>query len=260
MEYLDSLVGRLDLLLLIFARFMGLFTTAPIFSNRMVQVPVRVTLAVACGFAIYPLYRDFPAPASLLELAALAVRELGVGMIIGFVAALIFAGLQVAGELLDIDMGFSMVNVLDPMAGQPLPLIGNFKYVLGLLLFLGVGGHHGLLLAVADSYTLVPLGGLALSGPLAQTMLRMGGDLFRIGLLVAAPVLAALFLTTVALAVVGRAVPQMNIFIVGLPLKAGAGLALLALFLPLYMTTMVALFERLFSELYGLLPLMGGAP
>lgn len=256
MEYLDTLIGRLDVLLLIFARLMGLFTTAPVFSNRFVLIPVRVALAVTSGFVVYPLLRAEPVPAALPGLVALVVKELAVGMIVGFVASLIFTGLQIAGELLDIDMGFGIVSVLDPMSGQQLPIIGNLQYIVALLLFLSVDGHHGLLLAVMDSYTVIPVGGLALTGPLTEQMLRLGGDLFRIGLVLAAPVLAALFLTTVALALVGRAVPQMNIFVVGLQVKAAAGLALLAVFLPLYAATLTRLFDRMFAHLYGLMPLM----
>lgn len=255
-ELLTLVVGRLDLFLLLLARWTGLFVTAPVFSNRMVPVPVRVLLAGALAFLIMPLFAGTPSLSFPAGLASGVVLELLTGMLIGFVATLIFTALQFAGEILDIDMGFAIVNVMDPASGMPMPLLGNLLQILALLFYLGLNGHHSLILAVLESYAAVPLAGLAAGNGLDRHLVDVAGEVFRAGFLLASPVLAALFLTTAALAVVGRAVPQMNLFVVGLPAKSGVGIILMALLLPLYTTAFAALFEELNRQVLATLPLM----
>lgn len=256
MELLDLALRRLDVLLLVFARMLGIFTTAPVFSNQQVPIQVRVAISMGATLIILPLYGQVEVPGGFPGLAPLVVQELLVGMVLGFVAVLVFTCVQLAGELLDIDMGFSIMNVLDPLTQQQAPVVGNFMHILALLMFLAIDGHHGLLLAVMDSFAVVPIGQLALTAALQRQMLDLTGDIFRIGLALASPVLAALFLVTVAMAVVSRAVPQMNVFIVGMPAKAAAGLAMLAVLLPLYAVAFRALFERLFSHMYTAIQFM----
>lgn len=247
---LDLALRRLDVLLLIFSRVLGLFTTAPVFSNRQVPVQVRVALSMACALLVLPLYAHTAVPVGFTSLAPLVVQELLVGMLLGYVAVLVFTAIQMAGELLDIDLGFSIVNILDPISQQQGPIIGNLQFLLALLFFLAMDGHHGLLLAVLDSFALLPVGKLALTTALERQVIDLAGEIFRLGLALASPLLAALFLVTVAMAAVSRAVPQMNIFIVGMPAKAAAGLALLAVLLPLYTAAFRALFERMFAHVY----------
>lgn len=250
-------LDRLDVFLLLFSRIAGLFATAPVLSNPLVPVQVRVALAAGVALLALPLQRAAPFPGPLPALAPLLVRELVVGMLLGLVPTALLAAVQFAGELLDLDMGFSIVNTLDPLSQQQAPLLGNFLHLLVLLFFLALDGHHGLLVAVLGSFRLLPPG--APPGSLAGLqahVLGVAAELFRLGFALAAPLLAALFLTTVAIAVVGRAVPQMNIFIVGLPVKTGAGLALLAALLPLYGAAFRALFDRMLAQTQATLQLL----
>lgn len=256
MEILDLALGRLDVLLLVFTRLLGLFTTAPVLSNQLVPMPLRVAISLGVTLIVLPLYGGVTVSGGLAGLAPLVVQELLVGMLLGFVAVLVFTSLQFAGELLDMDMGLSIVNVLDPISQQQAPVIGNFKHLLAMLIFLTMDGHHGLLLAVLDSFALVPPGQSAATVALEKHIIDLMGDLFRIGFALASPMLAALFLITVAMAVVSRAVPQLNIFMVGMPAKAYAGLALLAALLPLYALAFRALFERMFPQVYTAIHLM----
>lgn len=249
MDVVGRVLGQLDLFLLLFSRVTGLFVTAPVLGNPTVPAQLRVALAAAVALLALPAAGAARLPDSLAALAPLALRELVIGMLLGLVPTLLLAAVQFGGELLDVDLGFSIVSTLDPLNQQPLPLLGNFQYLLALLFFLAVDGHHGLLLAVLGSFRLLPPG--APPGDLAgldRHVLSVAGEIFRLGLSLAAPVLVALFLATVAIAVVGRAVPQMNVFVVGLPVKTGAGLALLAALVPLYGATFRALFERMLAQ------------
>lgn len=252
----DPILQRLDIFLLLFLRMMGLFATAPIWSNRLVPVQIRVALAMVTAVVVAPLFTAMAPVESLAALVVLAVRELLVGMVIGFVAALAFAAVQLAGQLLDLNMGLSMVNLLDPMTNTQMPVMGNFLYILAMLIFFTINGHHMLLRAVMDSYALVPLGTANLSPNLAETVANMGANLFLLGFKVAAPVLAAIFLTTIALGVLNRAVPQMNVFVIGMPVQLAVGLFMTMVFLPLYVSFLHVLFNGMSTDILTLLRLL----
>lgn len=256
MDVFALALQRADALLLIFARATGLLTTAPAFSNRFVPVPVRVALALVLSLLVLPLVQGPQVPGGLPALALWVAQEMLVGMLLGLVAALAFAAVQFAAELLDLDLGFSVANLLDPLTQDPTPLVGNLQFLLALVFYLTVDGHHGLLLALLDSYALLPPGRAALTPGLERHVVDLAGALFRDGLALASPVLAALFLTTVALGVVSRAVPQMNLFAVGLPARAAAGLALLAALVPAYAAAFRSLFAGLYAHLYQALDAM----
>jgi flagellar biosynthetic protein FliR len=179
-------------------------------------------------------------------------------MVIGFIAALAFAAVQLAGELMDITMGLSMINVLDPMTNTQMPVMGNFLYILSLLIFFSINGHHMLLQAVMDSYALVPLGTAALTTTLSQALVGMATNLFIIGFKIAAPVLAAVFLTTVALGILNRAVPQMNVFVIGMPVQLAMGLFMVMVALPLYVSFLQVLFRGLGGDILTTLRLLKG--
>lgn len=255
---LDIILQRIDIFLLLFVRMLGLFTTAPVWSNRLVPVQLRVAIAFGAAVVVSPLFRDVPMPDSLGTLATLVVRELLVGMVVGFVAALVISAVQLAGQILDLNMGLSMVNLLDPMTNTQMPVVGNFLYILSILIFFTINGHHMLLQALMDSYALVPIGQATVSNTLTQSVVGMGADLFLIGFKVAAPVLAALFMTTVALGILNRAVPQMNVFVVGMPIQLGVGLIMLVVVLPLFVSFLHVLFRGMSEDIYTLLRLMKG--
>jgi flagellar biosynthesis protein FliR len=255
---MDPILRRIDIFLLLFMRMMGLFTTAPIWSNRLVPVQIRVAVAFGAAVVVAPLFTSFPMPESLVSLGALAIRELLVGMVIGFVAALTFSAVQLAGQLLDINMGLSMVNLLDPMTNTQMPVMGNFLYILALLIFFSINGHHTLLRALMDSYAIVPLGSATLTAPLSEAVVRLGTNLFLIGFKVAAPVLAAVLLTTLALGMLNRAIPQMNVFVVGMPVQLAVGIFITMVFLPLFVTFLQVIFRGMSTDILTLLKLFKG--
>lgn len=255
---LDSILLRIDLFLLLFMRMMGMFATAPIWSNRLVPVQMRVALAAGTAVVVSPLFSAPPMPDTLVGLIPLVLKELLVGMVIGFVAALAFAALQFAGQLMDINLGLSMINVLDPMTNTQMPVLGNFLYILALLVFFAINGHHALLRAVMDSYALVPVGTAVLSAELSRTLVEIAGGLFVVGFKIAAPVLAAVFLATVALGVLNRAVPQMNVFVVGMPVQFAVGIFILMLVMPLFVSFLRVLFDGMYADILRVMRLLKG--
>lgn len=219
---------------------------------------LRVALALATAVAVLPLF-DLPSlPSTLAGLAPIALRELLVGMLIGFIASLALSAIQFAGQLLDINMGLAMVNVLDPMTNTQVPIMGNFLHLIAMLIFLSINGHHMLLRALMDSYALVPVGTAVLSDALSHSLIEVAANLFVVGLKVAAPVLGALFLTTVALGLLNRAVPQMNVFVIGLPVQLAVGVFMLMVALPLYVSFLQVIFRGMSADILAALRLLGG--
>lgn len=258
MEFLVSLLQKVDLYILIFGRISGFFLTAVPFSGRNIPVQVKVGFASFVAFLIFTVLLPEKVVISG-EVFGYFLQFLGevlVGFIIGFLTQLVFGAFQLAGQIMDMQMGFGIVNVVDPQYGIQIPVLGNFKYILALLFFLTIDGHHLLLEGLVRSYELIPLGTMSISGSIYKYIFELAGGMFVTALKVSLPVVAALFITDLALGVVARTVPQMNVFIVGLPLKIGVGLVLLIVVLPLYIWLFGVVFERLFEDLERLLLLL----
>lgn len=224
-------------------RFLGVFAVAPLFGSRFLPAQVRVALGLACGALLVPvavaastgagdLNPWVGLAASPLAYGLRCAAEVLFGLGVGYLSLLFLAAMQIAGQAMDISVGFAMVNVIDPQFGIQLPLLGSFLNVLGILVFLALDGHLLLLRAVRDSVLLIPLGGVGLPPGAAQVFFRAFAATFVTALKLAAPVLAALLLTSVAVGIVARTVPQMNVFVVGLPLRVAVGLGILVLSLP----------------------------
>ncbi len=244
--------------LLVIGRTSGLFISSPVLSSRQIAIQVKILLILLfSGMVAYitPMQTASITNSSLFILAL--VIELLIGYTIGFVAYVIYAGIQLAGQLMDMQMGFGIVNVIDPQSGTQVPLIGNFQYLVALMVFLGVNGHHYLLRALNDSYRFIPVLGATFDGRFVGFMMEMGAYMFVIGLKLAAPVVASLFLADLALGFIARTVPQMHVFVVGLPLKIGAGLVMVMFTLPVFVWFTQILMENFFSYLDNLIIVLG---
>jgi flagellar biosynthetic protein FliR len=181
------------------------------------------------------------------------VSELILGVIIGLSVQLVFAGIQLAGQLAGFQMGFSIVNVMDPLTSAQVSIVAQLKNLIAMLIFLAINAHHWFLRSLVESFRLVPPFGFHYSASLMEYLMRLGGNMFVIAIKVGAPVMVALLLTSVALGLVARTVPQMNIFIVAFPLKIVIGLLFLAFSLPYLMSFLKQLFGGLGNDILMLL-------
>jgi flagellar biosynthetic protein FliR len=168
-------------------------------------------------------------PAHPFDLMLMVLAELILGLMLSLVVRFTFAGIQSGGQILAFQMGFSMTTVVDPMQGSQETIVAHFLYTVALLTFLVLNGHLYILKAFMDSFALIPPGGLLLSPPLAGEIITMSAQVFILAVRVAAPVLAALLLIDLALALVARANPQMNLLIIGFPLKIAIGMFFLGM-------------------------------
>jgi flagellar biosynthetic protein FliR len=245
--------------LFVFLRMTAMVAVLPVFGDRPVLLRVRGGLSLILAFLVFPFADAGPVAALAENLVSLVVSmaaEVLVGVVLGFAVRCVFAGIQYAGELAGIQMGFSVASVIDPVTGNQESIIANFQYLMALVVFLAVNGHHSLFLAVNESFRIIPLGGISVSGPLVQTIFEWTRGVFVVAVKIGAPVMAALLFTNVALGIVARTVPQINIFIVGFPLQIAVGLLFLGLSVPVFVAIAGRLFARFPGELGAVLRLM----
>ncbi|RMF77321.1 MAG: type III secretion protein, partial [Nitrospirae bacterium] len=156
-----------------------------------------------------------------------------VGALIGFVVAALFAGVQLAGQAVAAQMGFAAASQFDPMTHANSMVVGQFQFVVAALVFFALGGHLRVVEALAASFARIPPGAGRLGGAAVEQVFELTAGVFVAAACIAAPVIAAMLLTNVGLAILARTLPQMNVFLVAFPLQIGVGLAALALTVPL---------------------------
>src|SRR6056297_1687273 len=217
---------------LIMARYMGLFLITPIFSSRIIQNRVKIMMsflmAVITFMLVYPT-ASIVAPTTDLKIILYIVKELSVGVFMGFVIYIFFSAIQLAGQFIDLRMGFRIGNVVDPLSGASSPIIGQFLNIFTVLVFFSINGHLIVIRSLNRSFDIIPLGQINITSSLWQFLFRRAADLFLMGFKIALPIMGTLFIVDVLLGFLARSVPQMNIFIVGLPLKIFIGFVLLVL-------------------------------
>ncbi len=204
--------------------------TAPLFSSRAVPATLKSALTVLLVVALWPVARAL-APDAQFTAAGVAT-ELTVGVALGLGAAIFVGAAESAGDMLAVQMGLSGANVVDPMSATQLPVLGHFLGLFVTALILAGGGHLVILEGLAASHALVP-SGAPLRAEGVSGIVSLGATLLWIGLRIAAPVIAAMILGNVALGVLARTVPQLNVLMVAFPMQIGIGLFVLAAALPL---------------------------
>lgn len=220
-------------LLLVLARIAGLVVAAPVFGHLLVPPRVRAVLALALAAVLTPLVPPPPElPRDLWALAGAMATESMLGTLIGLVAQFVFAGVQLGGQIAGMQMGFGLANLIDPQSQAQVTIVAQWEALLALLVFLALDVHHLLLRALLESFRTAPPGTVGLGALGLRGAVSLAGDLFSVGVRIAAPVLVALLLTNAALGVLSRTIPQVNVFVVGFPLNVGVGLIMLGASLP----------------------------
>jgi len=244
--------------LIVLLRLSGIMILAPLFSSQSIPVPVRIAFAFVVSFVLAPSMplNAVPPEVNLGNMAPLFLGEVMFGALLGFAAACVFAGLQFAGQVVSFQLGFSLINMIDPQSEVDSSVFSFFQNYIGLLLFLLINGHHWFLLAINESFAALPVGGFHLQAPMAEHLIRLSAELLVIGLRIAGPVIAVSVITDIVMGVLGRAAPQINIIIVGMPLKTLIGFGCLSFslyFLPRYLGMVYsALHETLFSLVHAI--------
>lgn len=227
-------LAQIQLFFLIFLRVSIILVLLPIFDSRAIPPILKVGLSLAVTVLVFPLLGPAEAPliTETLPFVLGAFSELSLGIAIGLAVRLIFTGIQMAGQLAGYQMGFAVVNVMDPMSNSQVSIIAQLNYLVAVMIFLSINAHHWFLYALAESFTVIPPLNFRFGEPMVHQIITLASDMFGIAIQIGAPVMVALLLTTVALGLVARTVPQMNVFIVAFPVKIVVGFIFIMLTLP----------------------------
>lgn len=226
METFEVPLAPLLTFLVVLARVGGVVTFAPFWSHKAATAKIRVVLAFILAIALTPAVMPrIPLPPSDIgALVPVLLAEVVIGMLIGFVGKLVFAGFELAAHLLASQMGFSLAGTIDPSTQAHTTAFGTIAQMFGLMILLAADGHHWFLAATVRSFTTTAPGTFAFSPELLDILIRLSADALVVGVTLAAPAIIVLLAVEFALEIFGRTAPQFQVFILGFPLKIGIGL------------------------------------
>lgn len=213
--------------LLIFIRVGVILFLLPFFNSRKIQVMSKVGMSFGITILLYPVIDVLGTtamPATTLGISRLIAGELIIGMILGLMVQVFFEGVKIMGEMVGFQTGLSIANIIDPQSGTQVPIFSNMAYLLAMILFLLLNGHHILLNALRGSFEIIQVGSLSLNPLLMQKMISHVGQMFVIGIKIGAPAIAALLFTKIVFGLITKFIPQMNIMIVAFPAQIAIGL------------------------------------
>ncbi len=256
-----NFINILPAFFLVFVRVLAFLAVLPIYAHRSIPNTHKIGLAIMLAWIMV-----FTLEAPVLVIDAsyylIIIKEILVGILVGLIAMILLYAIQVAGGFIDYSMGFMIANVVDPQTGAQSPLTGGYLYTFALLFLLLVNGHHLLLDGIFYSYQFVPMDQVFLpfgQENIVQYVATTFNAMFIIAFQMAFPIVGSLFLVDVGLGMVSRAVPQMNVFVVGMPLKILVGLLLLMVFMGVFFMAVQRLFDQVVLAMRTLLQLLGGA-
>jgi len=219
---------------LVLTRLSAFFLVLPVFgwTNVPVRVRVAVTVLLALFFTYIVPFAVNDDQVTTVEAVLLLANEAVYGLALGLIIVLVFSAVKMCGRIIGRQMGLVMARVIDPLTGDRTQPLGSLLEMIFIILFLSANGHHLFLLIISRSYEAFPAGSIPTINVLAGGVVQAGSVMFLAGLRLAGPILAAFLLLMVALAVLARIVPEMNILFISLPLRVGLGLLMTATFLP----------------------------
>ena len=258
MVSLNISLPQLQLFFLVFLRVGAILMSIPIFDSRGIPLFFKIALSFTTSMALFPLLKldVVPVASDLFTLGISVAGEIFLGLAIGFSVKLVFAGIQLAGQLAGYQMGLAIANVMDPATSEQVPLLAQFNNLIGLLVFLSINAHYWFIKALTESFRLVPPLNVNFGSSLMEQLMQLSGNMFVIALQVGAPVIAAMLITSVAFGLIARTVPQMNVFIVAMPLKIGVGLLFIGLGLPYFSAFLKTIFNNLGQDIVLMLKTM----
>ena len=229
----------------------------PLFSSRAVSVPFKAALSLLIAYLLFEsmtIDRSFSSDPYLLLL--FVMKEVFIGLAIGFSVRVLFTAVNVAGEIISIQSGFSFARFMDPLSMTQVTVIEQFKNLLAMMLFLAMDAHHILIKALVSSFKDVPIGTVAIHRPFFEHLVTMTGKVFATGFKIGAPVIVTLLLVELALGMLSRMIPQINIFIEGVPLKILITVVMLSFSLGVIVPGIVNMFRSMDGEILRLFRLM----
>ncbi len=243
--------------ILVLIRIGSMTLTAPILSSSNLFPQAKVGLSVVLALIIYPFVPEPPmTPDQPSEYVLLIFGELLIGLVLGFLGRVMFAAVEFAGSIIGLQMGLSMANVFDPQSQQQVSLIGQFENIVATLIFLVLDGHLLVIQALIRSYDLLPVGGAHINSQLMEMITRVTSGVFSIGFQLGAPLIVSLFLANLVIALLSRAVPQIQVFVVGFPLTLLLGFFFIMVGMPFFVPAVRQMFGMLDNQMLDALRIL----
>lgn len=251
-DFFDVFQGQVAAFLLVLTRSSGIFFISPFFGSMNVSYRLRAGVAVAFAMILFPVVvKEYVihAPPTIAMFAFTVVKELFIGWLIGLVGYITLSAITLAGKVMDMQVGFAVVQMMDPTTQQQTGLIGNFLYNLTIIFFLITNGHYIVISALAESFRIIPPDSMIWSQSLPQIINDLVAGIWLNGMKIAMPVTFAILLTNVGMGILARTMPQMNIFVVGIPMHLMIGTTMLAMMLPFYMLFLDVMFNEMYAHI-----------
>lgn len=226
MDLIHLQYNEIKIFLFILIRVGVILFLLPFFNSRVIPVLTKAALALILTVVLFPVSSSHIGsfPDTLWGMSGLVTGELIIGMILGLLVQMFFEGVRMMGQLAGIETGFAIANVLDPQSGAQSSIMSNMAYLIALLLFLILNGHHILLNAIRESFAIIQPGSVSLNKQVFNEIIKSSGDMFIIAVQIGAPVIAAILFVQVAFGLITRLIPQMNIMVVAFPVQIVTGL------------------------------------
>jgi flagellar biosynthetic protein FliR len=248
-EAINRIIANADYFVLLLFRVSGLIFTSPVFGRNIIPARVKIGFIAALSFLFF--YAAPPARGieydTLFGFALIGVGELMMGVALAFITNVFFALTFVAGQLIDMQVGYGIANVYDPQNNTQIPMMGNLLNTVLLIVFFAVNGHHRLIDIVYLTVERMPVGSLTLTPQTGLVALEVFALTFVLGVMVAMPIIASALILEIALGVLIRTVPQLNMFVVGVPIKMFVGLVTLMFMAPVFVNFSGKIFSEMFS-------------
>ncbi|ETR73015.1 MAG: Flagellar biosynthetic protein fliR [Candidatus Magnetoglobus multicellularis str. Araruama] len=258
MEILGLSIDMLKSFLLVLLRVSVILFMMPIFGAKRIPNPIKAGIAFAISLAILPAVTPDPAifPQTAWEFAFIVLCEIIVGTILGMIVNVFFMGIQMAGHMAGLQMGFAIATIFDPNSGVQSSMVSQLGYWVALIVFLVLDGHYLLILSIKNSFDIIQFGQLSLQKELYNPVLTLASQLFVLAVKVGAPTIAALMFVDVGFGLTAKVSPQMNILIVALPLKIAVGLTFFGISLQLVLVYMKDYLNQFLPMMNNLMRLM----
>lgn len=244
--------------MLVLSRVAGIFAALPVFGGRLMPLRIKAITVIMITLVCFPtLSVAIPQiPPDVFSFALLVFSEVMIGLTLAFITQIVFAAVEFSGQIIGMQMGMTISSILDPSRGTQTQIMSVIQTLFATLMFLSQNIHHMFIRAIMDSFRVIPLGGWHLNGELVNFLVMRTADIFIIGIRLAAPVMVALLLANVALGIMARAFPQMNIFMISMPLHIGLGLLILGMTLTIFFHVLQVSFGNLNGQIEALFRLM----
>lgn len=254
----EILTSHFMIFLFIFIRVTAVFVTAPLFSNKAFPAMAKVALALVISYLIFTFIDkdSIQLEITISFIFTNVIKEILTGVILGFSVALLFFAISFAGTIIGFDIGMAMAQVLNPTEETNNNVLGEYLYILAILILILINGHHYIIRSITYSFTIVPIGMYTLNTEVFDFIVKMGASVFVLAVKIASPILVSFFLVHLAEGIMARVIPEMQVFFVTYPLKIGIGIVMLMVTIPLYVYLIKNLLHSYEDKLYQLIQTM----